>query len=312
MSSFTASRLGQTNGAGSATSLFLKVFANEVLTALYTKNTTQDKHLVRTIEHGVSAQFPVSGKGTASYHTPGTELTGSTISHAERVITIDDKLVADRFIADIDEAMNHYDVRSMYSKDIGEALARKWDINVLNTILLAARASATVTGENGGTVVTSATSRTSGQALREAIYSLIAQMEAKDVDTSDAYCFVRPTQYYLLIDDPKLTNRDYSTGNGGIDTGVVFRVGGIVLVKSNNVPQTDMSADATLATKYQVNASTSTCVVAKPEAVGTVKLMDLALEMERSVRHQGTLAVGSYAMGSGILRPEFAGEIKVS
>jgi hypothetical protein len=47
-------------------------------------------------------------------------------------------------------------------------------------------------------------------------------------------------------------------------------------------------------------------------AFGTVKLMDLAVEAERSVRHQGHLIVASYAMGHGILRPEAAVEIRTA
>jgi hypothetical protein len=45
------------------------------------------------------------------------------------------------------------------------------------------------------------------------------------------------------------------------------------------------------------------------DAVGTVKLMDLAMEAEYQTRFQGTLMVARYAVGHGILRPECAVEI---
>jgi hypothetical protein len=314
MSNFTVSRLGQADGAGSALTLFLKVFGGEVLTALYAKNKTMDKHLVRTIPHGQSARFPVSGKGTAAYHTPGTELVGTVVKHNEREISIDDKLVADRFVADIDEAMNHYDIRSMYATDIGEALANKWDKNVLNMIILAARASATVNGENGGTVTTSANAGTVAADLRDAIFDTVAAMAAKDVDVSaDIWAYLNPARYYLLVEDSKLVNRDYTAGaNGGVDSGTVLRVAGLPLVMTNNLPSTDLSADTSFASKYRGNFSTTVAAIAKKQSVGTVKLMDLRTEIERSVRHQGTLMVGSYAVGSGILRPEYAAEIKTA
>jgi hypothetical protein len=47
-------------------------------------------------------------------------------------------------------------------------------------------------------------------------------------------------------------------------------------------------------------------------AVGTVKLIDLGMEMAYDIRRQGTLIVGKYAVGDGILRPESAVEIKTS
>ena len=42
------------------------------------------------------------------------------------------------------------------------------------------------------------------------------------------------------------------------------------------------------------------------EAIGTVKLLDLATESEYQIQRQGTLFVAKYAMGHGVLRPECA------
>jgi hypothetical protein len=51
------------------------------------------------------------------------------------------------------------------------------------------------------------------------------------------------------------------------------------------------------------------------QALGTVKLMDLAVERtsgDFEVMYQGTLMAAKYAMGHGILRPECSVEIKSS
>jgi hypothetical protein len=47
-------------------------------------------------------------------------------------------------------------------------------------------------------------------------------------------------------------------------------------------------------------------------SVGTVKLLDLAVESDYLIQQQGTLVVAKYAMGHGILRPECAVEIKTA
>ena len=65
---------------------------------------------VRTISQGKSAQFPVIGTTSASYHTAGNEITGTQVKHNEKVINIDDLLISNAFLANIDEAKNHYDV----------------------------------------------------------------------------------------------------------------------------------------------------------------------------------------------------------
>lgn len=254
-------------------------------------------------------QFPVLHKGTAAYHTPGAELTGSVVLGNERVIAVDDLLVADRFIADIDQAMNHWDYSSPIARDIGMALARTFDRHVLQNFLLAARASATVSGGNGGTVITAATAGTNADALIGAAFDAAQAFDEKDVPESDRYLFVKPAPYYMLVNDSsKLIDRDYGNeGNGSIARGLVMRVAGLEIVKTNNLPTTNINSG-----NYQVDASTTVAIAAQKQAVGTVKLIDLSMQMEDSVRHQGTLMVGRYALGHGILRPECAAEIKTS
>lgn len=100
------SRLGMINGTGADDALFLKLFSGEVLTAFDETNVMMSRHLVRTIQHGKSSQFPATWKNSASYHTPGELIKGKSINHAERVIHIDDLLISDVFISNIDEAKN--------------------------------------------------------------------------------------------------------------------------------------------------------------------------------------------------------------
>ena len=57
----------------------------------------------------------------------------------EKVITINDLLVSSAFLASIEEAKNHWDVRSAYSAEIGRALAFQKDKHILQTIGQAAR-----------------------------------------------------------------------------------------------------------------------------------------------------------------------------
>jgi hypothetical protein len=311
MADATVSRLGQVDGAGDATALFLKKYAGEVLTAFRETNVFLSRTKVRNIKNGKSAQFPATWKGTAAYHTPGAELVGSIVDHNERVITIDGLLIADRFIAEIDEAMNHWDVRSEYSYDAGRSLSKKMDTNIAQVGLLAARASATVTGGNGGTVVTAATALTDADAMIGAIYDAAIALDEKDVPAEDRFCFLKPAQVYLMAESgSKIVNRDYTSGaNGGVDTGVVLTVAGIKIVKTNNLPQANV---ATGPTAYQGDFSTVAGLVMHRSAVGTVKLINLGVEMAYDIRRQGTLVVAKYAAGHGILRPESAVEIKTA
>jgi len=107
MSDANPSRLGSINEGADKKALFLKVFSGEVLATFQQNNVFLDKTTVRTIASGKSAQFPATGIASTAYHTPGTEILGDEIKHAERVITIDDLLTSSAFMANIEEAMNH-------------------------------------------------------------------------------------------------------------------------------------------------------------------------------------------------------------
>lgn len=309
MANAVPSRLGQVNLAGDAKALFLKVFGGEVLTAFMEATAFMSRHMVRTITSGKSASFPATGKGSASYHTPGAELVGSTVAANEKIIVVDDLLVADRFVAEIEEAMNHYDIRSIYSRDIGMALARTFDKNVAQVMVKAARASATVTGGNGGTVIDSANSKTDAQALVDAIFDAIQALDEKDVPTADRYIFLQPAQYYLLVNSSiKAINRDYNADtNGGPASGQIFRIGGVPIVKTYNLPSTEITTGPTA---YQGDFTTTSALVSHRDAAGTVKLIDVAVSSDWDPRRLGTLLVGKMAVGSDVLRPECAVEIR--
>jgi hypothetical protein len=309
MANATVNRIGQVNGAGDADALFLKVFGGEVMTAFEESNVAQDKHMVRSIANGKSAQFPATWKVSASYHTPGAEIVGQTSNVNERVITIDDLLISDVFLANIDEAKSHYDVRSIYTQEAGRALAREWDKNVLQLGVLAARASATVTGGNGGTVLTNASYGTDGATLAGGMFAGAQKLDEKDIPENDRYMFIKPAQYYLMAQTTNVLNRDWG-GSGVYAEGSVLKVAGISIVKTNNLPTSDLSADTPA--KYAGNFATTVGLIMNKMAVGTVKLLDLAVESQYDIRRQGTLVVAKYALGSGILRPECAVELKTA
>ncbi|MET3601125.1 phage capsid protein [Martelella mangrovi] len=307
----TPSRLGIKNGTGADDALFLDVFSGEVLTAHDEVNVMADRHYVRTITSGKSASFPATWKIDAHYHVPGQFIGGQETVQSERVITIDDLLISDVFIPNIDEAKNHYDARSIFTRKAGQALANEWDRNVLKTLILTARESGTVEGSPGGSrldagadILTNANS-----ALVNSLYEAAVVLDEKDVPEHDRYAVIKPAQYYKLVLDPKAINRDFTAGNGDIRTGKVFDIAGINIVKSNHVPTKNLSAPSGAAgprpmAKYAGDFSNTVGAVATPDAVGTVKLMDLAVEGEYQINRQGTLIVAKYAMGHGGLRPE--------
>lgn len=314
-SDFTVARPGSNNNtapdASAALELFYKKFAGEVMKTFQNNNIMLSKTMVRTISSGKSAAFPAIGVASAAYHVPGTELVGQSILGSERVISIDSLVVADVFIANIDEAMSEFEVRSIYSEEAGVALADKIDTNLLRIAVLASRASSTVTNGNGGTVITDADAKTNGASLAASVYAVAQAWDEKNVPAADRNGFFLPAQYYLMAQNTDLINKDWTGGNGDLSKGTIGSIGGIMVNKTNHVATVNSTAVTGEVNTYAVSdADNEVASFLQKRAIGTVKLLDLAVESEYSVRHQGTLLVAKYAMGHGILRPECAASIK--
>jgi len=312
-------RTGQANSAGDSSALFLKVYAGEVLTAFEQASVTMDKHVIRSISSGISAQFPLVWKTAATEYayingsgdtgTTGIELDGTIIHKNEKVISIDGLLIADHFVNNLDEAMSHFEVRSIYAKEAGIALGTQWDQNVLQQGVLGARSATLVTGGNGGSVLTNASYGTSGTTLGSGLFDAAEQLDENNVPESDRYMYVRPAQYYLMAETTDLINRDWG-GRGVYAEGEVMKVAGIHIVKTNNLPITNISSAQV--TTHDGNFSTTTALVMHKSSVATVKLLNLAVETEYDIRLQGWWIVAKYAMGHGFIRPEACVEFKTS
>lgn len=337
----TLARPGADLLGGTKDALFLKKFAGEVLTTFETEAMFKELTTTRTIENGKSAQFPAVGTAVTKYHTPGDSvIEGSgylnNVVHTEKVITIEGLLTSSVMLANIDEAMNHFDVRSIYSTEIGRSLAKAFDRAVAQTIISAAR-QANNFGTNGpdgdsgtsdsfaalaNSVVTASTG-TDGVILAQAVLTGLRRLDERDVPSDNRYIAVRPAQYWLLLD--AITRGDLTrgagyttsyTGNTGMfEQGKVAMIGGATIVKSNNIPSTDLSADTTIPEQAsggsrRLNYANTQAIVFHPASTGCVKLLDVGVESEYQIERQATLMVAKYAVGHGVLRPEAAYEVK--
>jgi len=314
MSDANPSRVGQQNLAGDPTALFLKVFGGEVLSAFLRESAFRQRHTVRTIPAGKSATFPVTGFAGVQYHTPGAEILGQNIAANERVIVIDGQIVAPVFVANVDELMNYYDVRGIYSGQIGNALAKNYDQNVGRAGILAARASANATGTQGGTRITNSLMLTDGPTIFQALINAGVALDTKDIPHGDRSAFLRPTQYALLLQSEKPISiwLNANGDNGSYASGEVRRVDDIEIVKTNNLVSSNDSANVLIPSNLQADYSPTAGLVAHHSAMGTVQLQDITMESQYDIRRQGTLMVGKYLTGHDYLRPEASVELATS
>ena len=243
-------RPGQSNAAGDARALYLKLFSGEMFKGFENNAIARDLVMKRTLKNGKSLQFIYTGRTTAEYHTPGNAILGNGDGAppvAEKTITVDDLLISSAFVYELDETLAHYELRGEISKKIGYALAEKYDRLIFRAVTRGARSASPITKSNfvepGGTQVrvgatTNESDAYSATALVDAFYDAAAAMDEKGISQDGRVGVLNPRQYYALIQqvgENGLINRDdqgsaRQSGNG------IVEIAGIKIYKSMNIP----------------------------------------------------------------------------
>ena len=252
------------------------------------------------------------GRSHAKYLEVGNNLDDQRkkFEHTEKVIEIDGLLTADVLIADIDDAMNHYDVRAEYSRQLGEALAQAADCAVINELAnLGAKKAAGMqenipansTLENPGTgkafeFVTGmdeAQSAAYGNKLLEGLIAARAAFTRNDVPQSDRYFLTTPEGYSAIL---RALMPDAANYAALFDpsSGRLMNVAGFQIVETPHFINDGVDGKHKL--KSQLTTAVLQGVVFHRSAVGTVKLRDLAMESARRPEYQADQVIAKYAI----------------
>jgi hypothetical protein len=312
---------GQDQLAGDTRALMLDLAAGEVITAFETATIMRDKHQTRTLSKGKSVKFPAIWRAGGGYHTPGVELTGRKIKHTEIKVDPDDKLVSDVFLSDIDEILNHFDVRQPYTTEMGNFLARHFDKNVMRTILLAARSGALFTGDQGGSAIVDAGLATDASKLIDAFSASKQAMDEKDVpvDVQTLYGLLKPAQWYLVARSDKNLNRDTNGGSADIRKMSLTTIDDITILKSNLSPfgedsrtgvYIDSNDENFIPSVYRGSFGTTIGAVWTPMAAASVIVQEIGFQVEPQPRKQGDLLISRMMVGTRKLRSKCAVELR--
>ena len=319
MADATANRIGQDLGTGAVDALFEQLYLTELHAAFLEANIMRPLTMVKSISHGKSASFPKTWKTAAQYHVAGTEIVGTNnVQHTEKIISVDERVESDIFVNEIDELKNHYGVRGEYSRQMGHALAEKLDVNILRSIILAARATpdfgAADTTTPTDRVLENANAATDADTLIKLIWDAAETFDVGNVPKDGRALVLGPAQFYLLFQSTGnyMLNRDWG-GGGSIQTADLPPLAGFSIHKSNHMNSTSLGDNYAGVTgennTYSGDFRNTVATAFHKSAVGTVMLKDLAFRAVEQPEKFGTLLIGSYISGTSDLRPESAIEI---
>lgn len=317
------SQPGLINQAGTEDALFLKLWAGEVQTAMDEIQTMDRFHKVLPVINGKSRQFPSIGRITGAYHTRGNNiLTDGPIedfNHAEIEIFVDDVFYAATFLSELDELKNHYEVRSTYTKELAQALASRNDRNALIALARGARSNTTSApdmiptdlGTEGGggfvDIAQAAASYTSAELLA-GLHSAGQILDEKSFPRNiPRFAPISPADYWLLVDNDDILNRDFGNTLGVRAMGQVWFAGGFELIMTNHLPTGTLanpSGAGGTNSYYGIfgdgtdNTNYITTVFAGGDAIRTVQIKGTTLEVEYKMEYQGTPMLAKQARGT--------------
>ena len=310
---------GQAASDADKLALALKVFSGETLTAFQRTSVTTGRVMERTIASGKSAQFPVFGRTKAHYLKSGQNLDDlrENIKQNERVIKLDGLLTADTLIFDLDEFIAHYDFRSPYAAELGNALAISHDASVLAELAKEAlNTTENVVGNGKGGVLTTkldagvvGINKQTGLAIYQTLLQAKAEMSKNYVPATERYAYIDPEYHSALASAVDFLNRDYGA-SGTILDGNVIRLAGFDILEcphivrggddNTNVIQGEGHVfPATYADKHPI-------IICHKTAAGVLRLKNLSMETGRRIEYQADQMIAKMAVGMGGLRPEAA------
>lgn len=310
---------GQATTDADKLALALKVFSGETLTAFQRTSVTTGRVMERTISSGKSAQFPVFGRTKAHYLKSGQNLDDlrENIQQNERVIKLDGLLTADALIFDLDEFIAHYDFRSPYASELGNALAISHDASVLAELAKEAlNTTENVAGNGKGGVITTkldsgvvGINKQTGLAIYQTLLQAKAAMSKNYVPATERYAYLDPEYHSALASAVEFLNRDYGA-SGTILEGNVIRLAGFDILECPHITRGgDDNANVIQGEGHVFPAAYAAkhpIIICHKTAVGVLRLKNLSMETGRRIEYQADQMIAKMAVGVGGLRPEAA------
>ena len=216
----------------------------------------------RQITTGNSWQLPVFGySDSGKHHAVGDSILEDadyrqTVPVTEKVMYVDKPYTINAFIPDWEEMQTHYDTRSQVIQGFAERHARHSDLLACFALMTAARSAANITGGGtsaeqrtaaGSSSATGASGQaaptacdnaamlTDGDVLVAALFAAAQRLDEQDAPSEGRIALLRPSQYYALVTNRQLLDRDVVRDNGDFADGTVFKCANIRLVKSNAI-----------------------------------------------------------------------------
>lgn len=305
----------QIENAGDKYALAIEKFTGMVKNAYYNAATFEPLMTVQMLEGTNKLSADGLGKVTVGALTPGDSLPVSKPGRDRASVTVDTVIATryEQFI--LDKKQDDINILSRVPVKQGQAMARFADQVYCNMLIKAAlTADGLVNDMPGGTTIefSAAGDELDPDKLLAGIEAAVIAMEQNEVPLSDMRLVLDIPQYYTLLKNDKLTNSEYSLGNGDFAKGRVLKAFDLPIFRTVVFPKV-VDAAALLGTAYNVTAEMTDCcgLIFTPDTLLSARAIDMTTETEREFDTKVFQVDSYFAMGTTVYNPaEAAGIFK--
>lgn len=259
-------RPNQKNGTGAVNALAIEKFNGKVALA-YQKASRMEQFLsVEKLTGTDTLSTDALGQPGLQVVVAGDTPSVSTVKRGRTSVTVNTVILSRVAFAMLDQVQDAINTRDRIPAEQGKVLGRHFDRATQVMAVKAALASANSFGITGGDNFPAGNSITMTTALDEldpdkllkAIEQLVIKIEKKEVEIQDMRLFLPVDQYYTLLNNDKLINRDYGQGGGDYASGKVVKAFDLPIEKSWTLPSA-VDASPLMGADYEITAQMAKC-----------------------------------------------------
>lgn len=233
----------QKNQAGDELALAIEEFTGKVEGTIKRRSVISNYFPIQTVKGTSTITNKAVGSATLQKLVPGVTPDGVPMDVSKITVTVDTVILARNVEPLLDSFQTDFNFRAEVGMEQGKAHAKKLDQSFFIQGIKAARLAASPYGSDGhlgGSAVTLATAdRADPAKLYDAIARMLKLMEDKDVapGEDDIAIFMRPGDFYNLVQAEQIVNGEYITSHGTkIEGAMIFKMFGCPVFKTNDLP----------------------------------------------------------------------------
>lgn len=226
------------------------------------EGTLREIMIAKSILDGVYKKTPLIGTNIMSNNvmgtptlqavTAGVEPEGKDISVGKMTVTVETPIIARVTTAMLATVQSHLDIKGKTPQNFAKTMAKSSDevmfVQIVKSALYDhpdAPAGGANSKEGSGGILQQGQKITLAAAgdeldttkLTTAIYAISQKLAEEDIEINDGLLYMSPAQYFTLLKNEKLLNKDISKDNGSYAHAAVDVASGMQIVMTNRISQ---------------------------------------------------------------------------